>query len=153
MSLLTYPNDMLNMESSPVDTPKEAMDIEQILRQTFATELSWGTPVGLAAPQVMIMKQAFLAMGLYFINPKVLFMESKTKRYNEGCYSLVRQKMYPVRRAIGLDLQYDVLAINERTGLPELKSVISTFDGKMAQVIQHELDHLSGITLIERGKI
>jgi peptide deformylase len=99
--------------------------------------------IGLAATQVgrkeriIVMKTTDIRI---FFNPTILKKSSTKIQTEEGCLSF--KQTVPVKRAKDITIRY----MNE---LGKLKT--STFKGLDATVIQHEIDHLNGITLCDFG--
>ena len=73
------------------------------------------------------------------INPKIVSLRGEMK-YEEGCLSFPGMSEF-VTRAAEVDLEYQ-----DRTGAVQRL----TAKGLVAVCIQHELDHLDGITFIDR---
>ena len=99
--------------------------------------------VGLAAPQIGVSKRIFVAdIGdgpFVMINPEITELRD-TWTFDEGCLS-VPGRFWPIERpgyaeASGLDLG----------GAP----VVYSGDELMGRVLQHEIDHLNGMLLLER---
>jgi len=104
--------------------------------------------VGLTANQVGILKQVVIVnlenqtKLVVMINPKIVAVSKKDKiKVVEGCLSVPKipcqLKRYKIVRVECLNLK----------GEKELYEV-SDFD---AQIIQHELDHINGITILDRS--
>jgi peptide deformylase len=106
--------------------------------------------VGLAAPQVDKLLRAFATNFsdelLHFINPVIVKACKRKKVLGvdkndpdlEGCLSM--PGLYgPVPRHRWVELEFQTLE-NE-----QLKNHKKRFDGFLARIIQHELDHLDGI--------
>ncbi len=102
--------------------------------------------VGLAAPQVGIMRRMFVAEPApdelyYFVDPEIIAQEGEEEG-DEGCLSvpdMVGKVVRPTKITIrGLD----------REG--ELKEY--TFEGFHARVMCHEYDHLDGILYIDKAE-
>jgi peptide deformylase len=100
--------------------------------------------VGLAAPQIGIPKRIFVAdVGegpFVMMNPEIAELSSETWVFDEGCLS-VPGRFWPIERpafarAKGIDLD----------GTP----VEYAGDELMGRVLQHEIDHLQGVLLLER---
>lgn len=145
MPLLRYPHPVLSTPALPVKDADEAQFVEEVIREAIHYDITWGRVAGLAAPQVLLSKQAFIAFDLFFVNPRILWQSKETRLYAEGCFSLKPKKYdYRARRPLSLDLHYYDRDMVEHT---------ESFSGKMAQVIHHEIDHLKGLTLIERGQM
>lgn len=113
--------------------------------------------LGLAAPQVGIHKRMFVIDvkdltnpeifeqesqdgTLYFVNPKLKFLEEESAKSIEACLS-VPGVMYAVRRSPVIEFSYMTLNREE-------KQVCIL--GEDAVVIQHEQDHLDGKLFIDR---
>lgn len=102
--------------------------------------------VGLAAPQVGIMRRMFVAEPepervYYFINPEIT-MEEGSVEDEEGCLS--------VPGFAGLVDRPERITIKglDRDGNPQEH----TFEGFDARVICHEYDHLEGILYVDKAK-
>lgn len=110
--------------------------------------------VGLAAPQIGRNLQIFLMkyedIEKVVINPKIIKSEKeelvkngKRKKRNkllEGCLSLPHY-YGPLKRPTHITLEY-----MDETG----KKVVEEFNGFLAQIVQHEVDHLNGVLFIDR---
>ncbi|MDJ0663667.1 MAG: peptide deformylase [Acidimicrobiia bacterium] len=99
--------------------------------------------VGLAAPQIGIPKRIFVAdIGegpFVMVNPEIV-EASGTWTFDEGCLS-VPGYYWPIKRpsytkARGLDIHGEPVEFEG--------------DELMGRVLQHEIDHLNGMLLIER---
>ena len=98
--------------------------------------------VGLAAPQIGMDKRIIIAdMGkklLKIINPQILEEEGENS-LSEGCLSLP-EIFIPVNRANKIKIE----------GLNEDKKLLRlTIAGFLARIIQHEIDHLNGVLIID----
>ena len=101
--------------------------------------------VGLAATQVGVLRRVFVfADGedgpRVVVNPRVVERADETEPDEEGCLSLQGVRV-PVERSLrlvveGLDL--------------DGKPVHLELEGYTARVVQHELDHLDGVLIIDR---
>ncbi|HCJ45786.1 MAG: peptide deformylase [Candidatus Moranbacteria bacterium] len=120
-------------------------EIQALLPQMIET-MHKENGVGLAAPQID--KSLRLAVAevdnqvYYFINPEITSYSQEKIVFEEGCLSLPGQ-FFPIIRSEEITLRYQ----NEK-GLP--KKMRAT--GFLAIVIQHEVDHLDGILIINRYK-
>jgi peptide deformylase len=126
---------------------KKIRDLIRDLEETLASQKE-PEGVGLAAPQIgksiAIFVVKYKTQTRAVINPQVLTISkkiaNKTKKTPlEGCLSL--PYFYsPLRRAEKIKIKY-----LDKTG----KSITEEFTGFMAQIIQHELDHLQGKLFID----
>lgn len=102
--------------------------------------------VGLAAPQIdQSIRLAVAEVDnkiYYLINPEITSYSQEKIVFEEGCLSLPGQ-FFPIIRSEEITLRYQ----NEK-GLP--KKIRAT--GFLAIVIQHEVDHLDGVLIINRYK-
>ncbi len=100
--------------------------------------------VGLAAPQVgLSIRLCVIEQGgaiSVFFNPKITSMSKETTISEEGCLSLPGE-FFPIVRSEKITVRYDDAAGNPQ----KLKA-----DGFLAIVLQHEIDHLEGILIINR---
>ncbi|MFH0755042.1 MAG: peptide deformylase [bacterium] len=77
-----------------------------------------------------------------FINPKIIWSSKSEVIIYEGCGSVAYSKIFgPVRRPRKIIIE----ALDEKGNRFELKA-----DKMLSRVIQHEYDHLDGITFIEK---
>ncbi len=109
----------------------------------------------LAAPQIGIPLRIFIISGkilcansekpkpdLVFINPKIAGVSKKTQEIEEGCLS-ARWLYGLVRRSEKARIE----AYDENG-----KKFTRSGSGLMAQIFQHEVDHLNGVLFIDRAK-
>lgn len=129
-----YPSKILLTKSTEC-TLEEGLEVARLLQEE-ADSQNWGKVVGMAAPQIGINKRVFLALDLIYINPIITKYMGKKKFFNEGCYSLEKNKFdYSVERYEFISMYYI-----DRKGRHREQN----FGGFQAQVIQHEYDHLEG---------
>jgi peptide deformylase len=102
--------------------------------------------VGLAATQVGVLQRMFVFQreedddATAVVNPTLTERSSQTDVHEEGCLSL-QGVLVPVERSVAVTLEgQDV------TGSP-LRLRLDDID---ARVVQHELDHLDGVLMLER---
>lgn len=137
MELIQYPNPILLTKCEDVELTDEVKEFISEMRAFYNHGITWGNPVGLAAPQVGKNWNIFIAIDEIFINPKIKWLPTNgMSTYKEGCYSLERDRYdYEVKRAYSVVIEWmDIHGkIHEKR-----------FNGFKAQVIQHEYDHLQG---------
>ncbi|MCG3156395.1 MAG: Peptide deformylase [bacterium] len=137
--LRLYPDAVLRKKSLPLD------DVNGAVRDLMAgmAEIMYRyNGIGLAAPQVGMLQRIIIAdVGeglLTLANPEILQKEGEG-RLEEGCLSLP-------------DIQVDIArsqSIFVRGLDPEGKEVQHELSDLMARVIQHEIDHLNGVLIID----
>lgn len=135
IKVLKYPDKKLLKPSTPVSGSAEAERIFKKLDQAIAEQL-WGKVLGFAAPQIGINKRAFIAEGVRYINPEIVWQSKGMDYLKEGCYSLEKDKFdYPVVRSQSIILKWTDPGGAENQ---------QRFNGRHAQIIQHEFDHIEG---------
>jgi peptide deformylase len=136
----TFGDPVLTMPAAPID--EITSELERLVDDMLET--MYDAPgVGLAAPQIGVSKRIFVAdIGdgpFVMLNPEIVETSGEWE-FDEGCLS-VPGRFWPIRRpgfarAAGLDLE----------GNP----VEFAGEELMGRVLQHEIDHLNGLLLIER---
>lgn len=106
-----------------------------------------GRGVAIAAPQIGISKAvtviAWENSYTPYINPVITGSSKNKNSFPEGCLSIL-PLIAEVIRSAEIDLCY----IDEN-GDQQQKH----FDGKLARIIQHEVDHLNGVLFIDRTDV
>lgn len=136
----TFPDPVLHMDTT--DVTEFGEELAKLAADMFET--MYAAPgVGLAAPQIGIVKRFFVAdvrdEPFVMANPEIVETSGKWK-FEEGCLS-VPGKYWVIKRAgyaraRGFDINGDPV---EYEG-----------DELLGRVLQHEIDHLSGILLLDR---
>jgi len=144
LDILEMPDPRLTARSAPV----EAID-DGLLRLLDAMlETMYAAPgIGLAAPQVGVLKRAFVAdLGeegerrpLFVINPEIVWRSESSSVAEEGCLSLPKQ-FGEVRRA-------DAVRVRHLDRAGETREIEA--EGLLARCLQHEIDHLDGILFVD----
>lgn len=141
--------------------PKEEIGSERI--QKIINEMSSAMAVqkdgiAIAAPQIGENLRIFVVSGkllsqvdkshkggdkdLVFINPEIIKLSKEKKDVEEGCLS-VRWLYGKVRRSV----RATITAFNEKG-----EKIERGASGVLAQVFQHEVDHLNGILFTDKAK-
>jgi len=147
MQIISTPNPILTQPSQPVEKiNRQVLDLIEEMKKTL---LSAQKPkgVGLAAPQIGMPLRIFITKPFpkskieVFINPEIVWqskeMSEITKKKNaklEGCLS--------IPGIWGLVKRHTHLKLKFTT--PDGKSHRQNFSSFMANIIQHEIDHLNG---------
>ena len=140
--IITQENDILRKVSKPVTRFDESLwDLLDDMKETLIKS----TGVGLAAPQVAVLKRVFLLMVnesyIEVINPKITKV-SGTQTGPEGCLSIPGKQCNVTRpNKVTVDF-YD------RYGNPMSLTAVDF----MARAICHENDHLDGILYVDHVK-
>lgn len=141
--VVKFGDPVLKSKASPVREVGSAVRSEV---ERMVTIMRDGMGVGLAATQVGILRrllvfQAAPGEPTALVNPEVEWLSDELVVAEEGCLSLPRVALDVERplhaRVSGLDLEGDEVTI-EASGLE-------------ARVIQHEIDHLDGVLILDRA--
>ena len=129
---------------------KKAREVEKVdekiqeLLEDMVETMHEYNGVGLAAPQVGILKRA-IVIDLYdgneplkLVNPKILKVKGKQK-VDEGCLSFPNQFAKMVRPK-----EVTVEALNEKGETVTIEAV-----DLLAQALVHEIEHLDGILFVD----
>ncbi|MFW6207335.1 MAG: peptide deformylase [Spirochaetota bacterium] len=141
LDIVTLGDDVLRERVDEIqDINGEIAELAQHMLSTMYT----GDGVGLAAPQVGLLKSLFVChvngdQPRVFINPQIIGTSQEMLPYEEGCLSIPGVYGDVIRPAT-----ITVQAINER-GKPFKVDA----EGMLARVIQHEMDHLKGVLFID----
>jgi peptide deformylase len=141
LELRLYPDSLLRAKSLPVEDVDGAV---HALMNAMADFMHMRGAVGLAAPQVGIAQRVFVAdtgEGLLALaNPDVSIPEGE-EFLREGCLSLpniqvdVPRAQSVLARGLGANGRETELEVH----------------GLLARVVQHEIDHLNGVLIIDHG--
>ncbi len=145
--IITYPHPVLKQTAKPVDRVDDTLKklVEDMLETMYAAP-----GVGLAAPQVaQSIQLCVVDVGvqdnkpgsdlLVLFNPKIISAEGKIV-WNEGCLS-VPDFEEDIERAAKITIE-----AMGRDG----KEFRLDAEGLRAVCIQHEMDHLKGVTIADR---
>ena len=138
-----YPDAVLRMAARPVeqfddDLARLADKMAHLMRDAHG--------VGLAATQVGVLQRLFVFQVAAeeevkaIVNPEITKRSKVVEVADEGCLSL-QGVLVPVKRAVDVMIEGQDLE-----GAP-LRLELEEMD---ARVVQHELDHLDGILILER---
>ena len=145
MEIVKYPDDRLNAICEPItDFNNELEDLFHKMKHAMIEN----NGIGLAAPQVGVLKRLMLVAPYNMLDPiamvnPVITMKTELQEFAyESCLS-IPNKTYLVGRPVMIDITFQ--------GINGKEISLGDVTGLFARVIQHELDHLDGI-LINRGK-
>ncbi len=133
-------------------------EIDAIIKDMSATMAEQRDGVAIAAPQIGIPLRIFVVSekllskadpdfkgngsDLVFINPKIIKLSKDKKLVEEGCLS-VRWLYGKIKRSTRVSL----VAYNEKG-----EKIERGASGLLAQIFQHETDHLNGVLFIDKAK-
>jgi peptide deformylase len=144
--IVLFPADVLRAVSEAFDGVSE--DSRSLAAELRAT-LSATTGIGLAAPQIGVSKRMILLRcdpktqaggGLIMIDPVIVGTSDTCTPMMEGCLSLPGER-FSVTRPEKVMVEY--LSETGRIRTAELA-------GLAAKCVQHEIDHLDGILILDR---
>ncbi len=167
LPLIFAPDPLLKKISKPVEKIDDQLrDFMQNMVQTMYSE----NGVGLAAVQVGVLKRVVVidvdyktednshghdhhhhhhgecggvhvknTNPRYFINPEILEISAESSPYNEGCLSFPDMRSEVIRPSTVKVKFLNFLG----------KEQVMKMDGLLATCIQHEIDHLNGITFVD----
>ena len=144
LDIIEAPDRRLTTRSAPV----ERIDADLLRLLDHMLETMYAAPgIGLAAPQVGVLRRAFVAdLGsegerapLYVINPEIVARSETLNVAEEGCLSLPKQ-FGEVARFDQVRMRY----LDREGSVREIEA-----DGLLARCLQHEIDHLDGILFVD----
>jgi peptide deformylase len=143
MNILCHPNPALKQHAGDVER-FDQRDLTSLVA-AMAKTMYDAPGVGLAATQVGVMSRVLvydIDDGLVALcNPRIIDTSDETELSEEGCLSLPGIEV-PIERSVSLTCE--ALDID---GNP----VTIEAHGLLARVIQHEIDHLDGVLIIDRA--
>lgn len=144
LKIIKYPNAVLRKKAGAVRSvsAKERRLIHDMIETMYRED-----GVGLAAPQVgistriiVISPNACRGEEQAYINPQIVERSPEEEVGMEGCLSLP-DISGEIRRAKKIKI---------RATNPDGTPVMEHMEGFKARVVQHEIDHLDGVLLIDR---
>jgi len=140
-----YPDPILRMKANDVD---EIDDSVTGLVERMKGLMSEARGVGLAAPQLGILRRVLVYQAgeeepfRALVNPRVVESGEERIADDEGCLSLGAASVI-------VEVERPTTIVVEATS-PEGEELRIEAEGLEARVIQHELDHLDGVLIIDR---
>jgi peptide deformylase len=142
MKIVLHPNKILREKAEKVEKiDKEIKNLVKEMKKIMIQHKG----VGLAANQIGKNLSIFVAYDnkkfYTFINPEIVKFFGKEKIMEEGCLS-VPNVWGQIKRYEGVVISYQDLFGKRK----KLKA-----KGLLAQIIQHEIDHLNGVLFIDKA--
>ncbi len=138
-----WPDPVLKMRAGEVEVFDD--DLRR-LTERMASLMEDANGVGLAATQAGVVRRVFVFRReeqedvVAAVNPCIVDPSEERETDDEGCLSLQRV-LVPVERHVSLTLE-----AQDVTGAP-LRLQLTGLDSR---VVQHEVDHLDGVLILER---
>jgi peptide deformylase len=158
VKILQKDSQLLRKTAEPVDLSTiNTPEFKKVLADMHEAMLSQDDAVAVAAPQIGVPKRLFAISGrvfdnfekkehphpdLIFINPEIIKISRDKKIMTEGCLS-VRYLYGKIRRASRATIR----AYNENG-----QKIERGASGLLAQIFQHETDHLNGVLFTDHAK-
>lgn len=145
-TVIKSPNPLLKQKSSEIEVIDKG--IKQLVKDMFDT-MKEKNGIGLAGVQIGVLKRIIvveineIGFKSELINPKIVSFSNKKTVMTEGCLS-VPDRTYAVERPEEVEVEYFTVDKEKH----KIKA-----DGLLAKCLQHEIDHLNGITIIDRGTL
>lgn len=147
LHVITLDNDHTNILRKVAERVdfEEIPIIQELIDNMIETAISIGA-IGLSAPQVGISKRLFILDDrTVCINPVITGGNSKIISFAEGCASIDDDKRYDVKRLREVTIKY-FDRFGKLQTLKHREKICNI-------VIQHEIDHLSGKLICDRGRL
>ncbi len=145
LPIIKYPNKILEQKAKKVKDPLDPK-ITGLIEKMIETLKAEAEGIGLAAPQVgESLRLCVIRDGDDFkvlINPQITQISRKKILEQEGCLSFPGVFL-PIKRAESIKIRF-LDSLGKKGKMKE--------EGLMARLLQHEIDHLNGILIIERNK-
>lgn len=143
MKILNVLSPVLHEVARPVRDDEFGEELGAYMDEMLAA-MKAAKGVGLAAPQVGDGRRLVVVsdgnVSIKMVNPRVLSQSEEVEQRREGCLSVPR-KGISVERPACVEVAW-----SGPCGLV----YIQHFTGFAATVVQHEIDHLDGVTLLDR---
>ena len=138
-----YGDPALRMPARPVADFDE--DLERLVRRMKQLMVD-ANGVGLAATQLGVLRRVFVFQEdrdeepIALVNPVIVQRSDETETDDEGCLSL-QGVLVPVERPVAISVEG-----KDESGA----DVRLELEDPAARVVQHEVDHLDGVLIIDR---
>lgn len=142
--ILIYGSKKLRQRTEPIGLISS--DFDQILRD-MQEVLDETKGIGLAGNQIGVMKSIVLislpTATKFFINPRIVNFTEETDEDYEACLSIPipKENLPKISRAREIIVHYQDTNFNHHE---------TKFDGLLSRILQHEIDHIHGILMIDK---
>ncbi|HLT58801.1 MAG TPA: peptide deformylase [Limnochordales bacterium] len=141
--IVLVPDPVLRRPAKPVE--RVTKRIQRLIRD-MADTMYAANGAGLAAPQIGVSERVIVVDAgeglLALVNPRIV-SASGSEVDVEGCLSIPNVTAYVERAA-----QVEVEGWDERGKTVRVKA-----EGLLARALQHEIDHLDGILITDKGTV
>lgn len=144
LPIVIHPNPILRTKTNDIESHNITRAETQNLIRNMIETMRSAQGIGLAGPQIdKLLRITVIDIGddsRVFINPYIVGRGIKKNSFEEGCLSIPGIYGW-VKRPEKVTVRY----YNQ-----EGKKKREKFDGLLARVIQHEIDHLNGVLFIDK---
>lgn len=151
--ILQYPNKLLSTKCREMNLPEEeglARNVGEFLME--ALKETKRRSVGLSANQIGLLYRVFVMDVKFlkvkaksiFVNPEIVWSGELMHTGNEECMSLPKGKKAKIVRPWNVKLKYQT---------PSGKVKELDLAGLAARCVCHEIDHLDGISILQREEM
>ena len=143
LEIKKYPDPILHKRAKEIKevTPEIKKLSEDMIQTLLKNEIEG---MGLAAPQIGVSQRIMVVKTgekpVAFINPEIIKKSREKEAMEEGCLSLpglwLKIKRAKEVEIVALDINGKKIKINA--------------EGLVSRIIQHEIDHLDGVLIINR---
>lgn len=149
-TIVTFPSSLLKKKAELVTVFDDT--VSKLVAEMVSVMDGIDTGVGLAAPQVGVLKQVIVMREHWrkdrvdhvLINPEIVSSSEEKMTYKEGCLS--HPGIYVnITRPANVTVKFQTI---DGTTLQETYK--STGKINAAAIIQHEIDHLNGVNIIDK---
>ena len=143
MRLIFGPDKILKQKSEAFGEGEFGDELKELSQSMLKIMRGFGG-VGLAAIQLGLPKRILVgeADGMEFvlINPEIKELSEEVEPFDEGCLSFPI-KTFKIERPSDVTVSYRN---------PDGTKAEETFTGLASRIVQHEIDHLNGITILDK---
>jgi len=145
LTIVKYPAKILTRPARRLER-NDSRNLAELFEQMVQT-MQEEQGVGLAAPQIdegirfITAKDTEKGLFRAMVNPQIIKRSADTEVAGEGCLSFPGQ-LGDIERAVSIEVRFADLDFNEQ---------VESAEGYFARVLQHEIDHINGITIIDRA--
>jgi len=150
LKIVKSPNDILHKKSKEVINVN---DKTRLLMDNMIETMYKNNGVGLAAVQVGVLERILVIdvdylkddkkitknNGIFMVNPQIIHKSKDSSSYNEGCLSFPKIQA-EIKRPNKVKVKF--LNYHGKEETMECEGLLST-------CVQHEIDHLNGITFVD----
>ncbi len=141
-----YPDPVLRMKAKEVELFDEPLEA---LAERMGSLMQEARGVGLAAPQIGVLQRVLVYQTdeadpvRALVNPRVVSASDEVEAADEGCLSLGAATV-----VVGVERPVSVVI---EASSPDGEELTIEADGLAARVLQHEVDHLDGVLILDRA--